>query len=178
MTNVTYDPKWDTASNDALIQHILTRYHQVHKQQFIELIELATTVESVHSNHPKCPIGLVHHLKEMETELISHMNKEEGILFPMLQDNMYGMAQGPISVMEQDHVCHKNDIQRILDLTGNITLPPGACNTWKQLYSGLAVLIADLDAHITLENEVLFNAERPIQVNTHGDNYCCGSCSG
>ena len=83
MENITYDPKWNSATNEELIEHILKRYHQVHRQQFSELIELATTVESVHSDHPECPTGLSQHLKAMESELISHMEKEEGILFPI-----------------------------------------------------------------------------------------------
>ncbi|MGB0899768.1 MAG: hemerythrin domain-containing protein, partial [Psychrobium sp.] len=83
MENITYDPKWNSANNEELIEHILKRYHQVHRQQFSELIELATTVESVHSDHPQCPTGLAQHLKSMESELISHMEKEERILFPM-----------------------------------------------------------------------------------------------
>ena len=36
-------------------------------------------------------------------------------------------------------------------------LPPsGACRSWTALYRGCAKLCADLEAHIALENDVLF----------------------
>ena len=49
---------WSKVDNKSLIDHILTRYHQVHREQLPELIRLAARVETVHGSHEQCPNGL------------------------------------------------------------------------------------------------------------------------
>lgn len=153
-TNTRHD--WQDASNKELIEHILSRYHQVHRDQLIELIRLAERVETVHGERPECPNGLAQHLHTMQTELEGHMQKEEQILFPMLVGGMAAMAVGPVSVMRQDHDDHAEAIDKISQLTNNITPPEGACGTWRALYLSLNSFKEDLEAHINLENDVLF----------------------
>ncbi|WP_396621759.1 iron-sulfur cluster repair protein YtfE [Marinobacter sp. W-8] len=143
--------------NEDLIEHILTRYHDVHRDQLPELIRLAQRVERVHSQHPRCPSGLSAHLESMQAELEAHMQKEEQILFPMIARGITGMAVGPVSVMRSEHDDHGNALARIHNLTFKLTLPEGACNTWRALYSGLTELENDLKQHIHLENNVLFH---------------------
>ena len=41
-------------------------------------------MESVHADHPDVPRGLTVLLQQMHSELLDHMAKEEGVLFPML----------------------------------------------------------------------------------------------
>lgn len=147
---------WKTVSNKELIEHILERFHAVHREQLNELIRLAERVESVHGDRPECPSGLAQHLHYMKSELEGHMQKEEQILFPMLVGGMAAMAVGPISVMRQDHDDHGQAIQKLNQLTNNITLPEGACNTWQALYLGLKHFKDDLETHIALENDELF----------------------
>ena len=147
---------WETASNEELISHLLERFHKVHRQQLSELIRLADRVETVHGDNPDCPLGLADHLKYMAQELESHMQKEEQILFPMLEKGMHQMAVGPISVMRQDHDDHNDAIAQLDIITHHMTLPEGACNTWQALYLGLRHFKDDLLQHIALENDVLF----------------------
>jgi len=47
----------EAASPSALIDHILARYHEVHRQQLPELIRMARRVEAVHRDHPQVPVG-------------------------------------------------------------------------------------------------------------------------
>lgn len=140
----------------ALIDYILRRYHQVHREQFVELIELATRVEVVHVEDPQAPVGLARQLHLMQSELEDHMQKEEQILFPMLMRQSGFSPAGPIHVMREDHKAHEQEIDKLLLLTDNLKLPNDACGSWRSLYSGLRILIDDLHAHIELENEVLF----------------------
>lgn len=139
-----------------LIDHILYRYHNVHRRQLPELIRMARRVEAVHKDHPAVPVGLADFLEDMEQELISHMLKEEEILFPMLKRNMSPMVTGPISVMRSEHTDHGANLDQLAVLTTDHTPPAGACNTWRALYAGTAQLTDDLIAHIHLENNVLF----------------------
>ena len=54
----------EAASPSALIDHILARYHEVHRQQLPELIRMARRVEAVHRDHPQVPAGLADHLEQ------------------------------------------------------------------------------------------------------------------
>ncbi|MEC5398969.1 iron-sulfur cluster repair protein YtfE [Uliginosibacterium sp. H1] len=148
---------WQQASDEQLIDHILTRYHAVHRMQLPELIRLARRVETVHGeDRAECPVGLADHLEHMLQEMESHMQKEEQVLFPMLLRGLRPMAGGPIAVMRHEHDEHGVALQRLADLTDDITLPRGACNTWRALYVGLRAFRQDLMEHIHLENNVLF----------------------
>jgi len=153
---------WRTAPDAELISHILERYHARHRLQLPELIRLAQRVEQVHGDRDDCPAGLTDLLRYMQQELESHMLKEEHILFPALLDGMGLQATAPISVMRMEHEQHGAALQRLFELTQQITPPANACNTWHALYSGLDEFVRDLMQHIHLENNVLFsNALNP-----------------
>ncbi len=159
---------WRAAPAGELIEYILARFHERHRDQFPELIRLASRVEHVHGGRPECPNGLAEHLWNMQQELESHMLKEEQILFPMLQRGMrFPQAQGPISVMRYEHQEHGNALEQLAALTDDITPPANACNTWRALYRGLEEMRSDLMQHIHLENNVLFrNAEASMPVQS------------
>ena len=141
---------------ESLIEHILTRFHDVHREQLPELIRLSERVERVHGGHPLCPSGLTGQLQDMQAELESHMAKEEQILFPMIARGIQGMAAGPVSVMRHEHDDHGQALEAILGTTDKLSIPEDACKTWQALYEGIKTFRDDLLAHIQLENNVLF----------------------
>jgi len=141
---------------DALVDHILERYHAVHREHLPELIRMARRVEAVHRDHPEVPSGLADHLETMQDELLDHMAKEEQILFPMLRAGGSPMVRHPIMAMRHEHTSHGEQLDRLLALSHDATPPAGACNTWRALYSGIAQLQNDLISHIHLENNLLF----------------------
>ncbi len=151
----------NNVSDMRLIEHILDRYHDTHREQLPELIRLARRVEQVHGDRPECPNGLWLHLEKMRDLLEDHMKKEEEILFPVISRGIYALASASIDVMRKEHEGHGVALEKLDQLTRNITLPKGACNTWRALYLGLATFKADIMNHIHLENNVLF--ERVIQ---------------
>ncbi len=140
----------------ALIDHILARYHAVHRTQLPELIRMARRVEAVHREHPDVPAGLAQLLEAIEAEMLEHMEKEEGILFPMLKAGGNPFVVHPIAMMRSEHISHGAQLDRLNALTYDASPPAGACNTWCALYSGIAQLNDDLINHIHLENNVLF----------------------
>jgi regulator of cell morphogenesis and NO signaling len=148
----------EAASPSALIDHILARYHEVHRQQLPELIRMARRVEAVHRENPHVPAGLADHLETMHEELLSHMLKEEQVLFPMLKSGGNPFVGQPIGMMRAEHVDHGEALDKLNALTNDATPPQGACNTWRALYAGIAQLGDDLINHIHLENNVLFPA--------------------
>ena len=143
------------ATNDQdLVEHILSRYHAVHREQLPELIRLAQTVESVHASSDNCLQGLAQ-------ELDAHMRKEEMVLFPLISRGQGAMAAMPINVMRMEHEEHNAELQRLAALTHDITPPEGACTTWRKLYQGLREFRDDLLAHIDTENNILFERFAP-----------------
>lgn len=139
-----------------LIDHILERYHETHRRELPELIALAQRVEARHAEHPEVPRGLADLLAHMTEALEDHMLKEERILFPMIRAGMGAMAQGPIAVMEHEHVAHGERLRQLDALTRDHTPPADACNSWRALYAGTRKLVDDVMHHIHLENHVLF----------------------
>jgi regulator of cell morphogenesis and NO signaling len=155
------------ATANALIDHILERYHAVHRKQLPELIRMARRVEAVHCEHPMVPKGLATQLEMMEQELLNHMAKEEDILFPLLKSGIHPMSVHPIGVMRQEHIHHGGQLERLAELTRQHQAPSDACNTWQALYAGTARLHDDLIEHIHLENNHLFVQFEPASIETH-----------
>ncbi|MFT0214005.1 iron-sulfur cluster repair protein YtfE [Pseudomonas sp. F1_0610] len=147
---------WNLASNEQLIEHILLRYHAVHRTQLPELIRLAERVEQVHKNREECPKHLSQLLTQMLDDLDKHMQKEEMILFPMINRGQGNKAGGPIQVMRFEHKQHGEVLEQLKMLTHGMQPPADACSTWKALYLGLNELKVDLMQHIHLENNLLF----------------------
>lgn len=140
----------------ALIDLILSRYHEVHRVESAGLQRLARKVETVHADDPKVPVGLAQALGVLASKMEDHMTKEEMILFPAMRAGGGPGIKQPIAVMRGDHEDHTANIELIRLLTGGLMLPDHACGSWRALYAGTEKLLDDLAAHIALENDVLF----------------------
>lgn len=147
---------WRLAPQAEIIDYILPRFHQRHREQLSELVLMAEKVERVHGDKPTCPRGLAKQLNLIRLDLENHMMKEEQILFPLIKQGMGQQAAGPISVMEHEHDEAGEQLEVVKFLTNNVTPPEGACNTWQALYNDINTFISDLMEHIHLENNLLF----------------------
>lgn len=143
----------DTA---ALTETIVTCFHRAHSREIPELIRLAERVETVHANHAAVPAGLAALLRRMFGELTVHMQKEEIVLFPQMNNGATMPPLFPITTMMAEHQRHGERLDDILALTHDLQVPEDACATWRALYSGLAKFAADLAEHIHIENNILF----------------------
>ena len=156
MGAVQAEQDWRNAPLPDLINFILQRYHDVHREQFPELIALAQKVERVHAGKDQVPTGLAAQLQALDEELESHMRKEEQILFPMIRQGNGQQAAMPIRVMEKEHDDAGVMVANIWRITEHLQVPEHACTSWKVLYRGVDELLSDLMDHIHLENSVLF----------------------
>lgn len=162
----TEEPPPSDAS--ALMAYILRRFHEVHRRQLPELIQLASKVETVHADHPSAPRGLTLLLEQMHSELLDHMAKEEGVLFPMLARGGSAFVTHPICVMMSEHEEHGLRLANLMAMTGQATPPPDACSTWVRLCAATRQFVADLQQHIRLENEELFPQFDPSLARARG----------
>ena len=145
---------WQNASDSDIIDHILPRYHDTHRRQLEELVPLAEKVAGVHAG--KFPAEVVSLLHTIQNELLSHMMKEERILFPMLKQGAGRAAAMPVRMMMHEHTEHEAALERLLEVTGNLQAPADACRSWQHLYSLAQELVNDLRDHIDLEDNILF----------------------
>ena len=163
------------ANPATLIDHILERYHAVHREQLPELIRMARRVEEVHRDHPLVPAGLAALLESAAQDLLSHMMKEESILFPILKAGGNPLVSHPIGVMRAEHPAHEAMLGQLMAHCNNATAPIGACSTWRALYAGITELHDDLISHIELENNLLFK-QFEVPLHATGKSTCCGTC--
>ena len=149
--------RWDRASLDELIDHILDAYHGPLREELPRLEFMARKVARVHGDKlPDVLPQLLSTFLALKSELESHMVKEEQVLFPLIRQGRGGMAGAPISVMEHEHASAGAALAHLRELTSGFEVPVGACNTWRALWFGLAALEESLHQHIHLENNILF----------------------
>ncbi len=105
---------------------------------------------------------------EVADDLISHMKKEEEVLFPRIR-TLYsneeaekaahfvaGYIDAPVSVMEQEHENVGALLFEIRNLTSHYTPPATACTTHRVCLDELKAFEEDLHQHVHLENNILF----------------------
>lgn len=139
-----------------LIDHLRSRYHETHRSELAWLIPLAQKVERVHSAHPQAPVGLANLLECIQADLEGHMSREEAILFPLMEQNDEVVLTHPIAQMRHEHDVEARHLAALEYVTGGFTLPDGACNSWRALYTSAKKFSEDLVEHMHLENNVLF----------------------
>ena len=149
-------PREAPTETNALIGHILARYHDTHRRELPELLRLAARVEQRHVGHTQVPAGLHANLQELASALDEHMAKEEQILFPLMMQGGHPMISSPIARMRFEHDEHGERLARLEALTHGLEVPEDACPTWRALYAGLRKLVDDVHDHVHLENNVLF----------------------
>ena len=145
-----------TTPTPALIDHILTSYHEAHRRDLPNLIELSQRVETVHANDPNAPHGLSEALKSLLRDLEEHMSREESVVFFALNARLMGGSEASLAVLRLDHDRQEAEMDKIAAITHGFWLPAYACRSWTQLYSGLRKLVEDLNEHMILENNLLF----------------------
>lgn len=152
-----------------LCDFIVNTHHTYVTKNLPDIRFYADKVYKVHGiHHPE--LAEIHKLVvESQAELMSHMMKEERILFPYIKElskatrgqesvhaNHFGSVQSPINMMEMEHEVVGNNFEEIRRLTANYTLPSDACASYGMLYRMLQEFEEDLHVHIHLENNILF----------------------
>jgi regulator of cell morphogenesis and NO signaling len=163
------DSRWLTSSLNELSDHIVQKHHAYTRREVPRLTALAAKVHIRHAHmypelHELCEL-----IEAMGSEMITHMLKEEQVLFPrlslmerakqdgtVLQPAFFGALINPIRHMMSDHNDTGELLKSIRALTHDYKLPEDACMSFHALYQGLTDLEKDLHRHIHLENNILF----------------------
>jgi regulator of cell morphogenesis and NO signaling len=163
------DADFKGASLTELVAHILARHHGYVKQEIPRLKQLLFKVVLVHcASHPELA-AVQRTFNGLGDELLSHMMKEEMVLFPYIEKLEqtknagkpapvvpFGSMRNPVRMMELEHESAGAALTQIRTLTSAYTAPETACVSYKTLYSALKDFEADLHQHVHLENNILF----------------------
>src|SRR6185436_18011079 len=166
----TSDPplSMPSADLDRLTQHIVERHHRYVRQTTPTITAWLDKLVLRHgARHPELT-AVRAAFQELAEELITHMAKEENILFPFidamaaaqreggrLPRGPFGTVLNPVRVMEDDHQRAGELLEALRTLTDGFTPPADACTTFTLCYGELTRYAADLHRHIHMENHVL-----------------------
>jgi regulator of cell morphogenesis and NO signaling len=160
---------WSRESMTRLANHIVSRHHVYLRQMLPELGNLLDKVVAKHGDVHTNLFELREVYTAMWNELLSHMMKEELVLFPFIRSLdaavqtgqpvprfHCGSAAAPIHAMEDEHRSAGEALRRMRELTLGFRSPRDACDAYRLLMAGLRELESDLHLHIHKENDILF----------------------
>jgi len=153
---------WSKEPLGALIDHIVATYHDPLREELPRLQRMAEKVAEVHGTKAAYLGQVADIVDALSADLLTHMRKEEAILFPAIRAIEKGHAcdaawvVAPISVMERDHEQAGALLSDLHRLTGGYGSPAWGCATLRALYQGLEEFERSMHVHVHLENNVLF----------------------
>jgi len=147
-----------------LAHHIEQTHHVYVKSELPRLLEMAERVARKHGWRDARLPEVYQTVLALTEEMMSHMHKEEAVLFPIVRDIDAGAADGfhcgsianPIRQMEAEHESAGNAVARLRELTNGFAPGLEDCNTHRALLAGLAEFESDLHRHVHKENNILF----------------------
>jgi len=152
-----------------LIDHIVDNHHSFARQ---EIVRLSTLMEKVCHKHLEQHSELRHLQQAFATlsnDLVSHLKKEETVLFPYIKvlekarieglrsaAAPFGSVNDPARMLRWEHEETRNIMRKMRKISAEYALPYDASPGFQELYVGLQELERDMHLHIHLENNILF----------------------
>jgi regulator of cell morphogenesis and NO signaling len=159
-------PDW---ALDELADHIVFRHHR-YVQGAIPALREALAVAADRWGRTHAPLMAIQAMfEELADELEAHLAKEEHILFPAIRElaqarrrqqattgAVFATLLHPIRAMESDHAQARRLLTELRRESNGYQAPDAADDAGRECYRQLAHFDADLEAHIHLENDILF----------------------
>ncbi len=167
-----------------LADHIVQAHHDFLREELPRLDAITEKVFRVHGEHEPRLKNVREAFVELKDEMLSHMAKEEHVLFPMIRKmEETGAAQSccggtlakPIEQMEAEHTHSGDALETMRRATDGYLPPTWACNTYRAMLDGLARLERDMHQHVHKENNVLFPRALQLEAQIMSENGqgCC-----
>ena len=149
------DKNADQLPPEALISHIIWRFHDAHRRELPDLIRLSRKAEAAILSQDQKPEPLSPLLEAIANDLEHHMIEEEQILFPLMLSGRALMLDPPIKHILAEHDHHSKLIERLGKLALEWAALEGNDHV-KDLLAGLRKFSDDLHQHLELETNALF----------------------
>ena len=160
---------WQSEPLSELITHIKNTHHTYTREEIVRLAALLQKVCSVHGKNHAELFGIQETFGSLSQELMTHMMKEEMVLFPhivRMEESViqkepvvpppFGTVQNPVAMMMHEHDSAGEALRAMRQATAAYTPPSDACISYQMLYTALESFEKDLHQHIHLENNILF----------------------
>ena len=156
---------WTTHPMSELIADILATHHAYLKTELGRIQTLTQKAAAAHGSKDARLAELQNVFLGLKTEMEAHLQKEEIILFPLierletaqkLEPSHRGTVNNPIAVMEHEHDSAGAALSKMRALTDGYVAPEWACNTLRALLDALGELERNTHQHIHKENNILF----------------------
>ncbi len=153
---------FNNLSKTALIEHIIKTHHEYLRNNLPRIESLTETIYRVHGeNHYEMLNFVNESFKALKKELEDHLEKEETILFPKVEQYEKGLLEkseleNTIEELESEHDAAGDILKGLRKMTSGYTVPAGGCNTFVFAFEKLEEMEKDLFQHIHLENNILF----------------------
>lgn len=151
-----------------ITDYIVATHHAYVREQLPQVYGYLQRVAAKHGDrHPEMR-KVFALFAQVKQELEDHMQKEELVVFPRVNDVERQLAnktfpgltitylQAPLEMMEAEHEQAGRILSEIRQLTNDYTAPADACTTYRLCLSSLQAFELDLHQHVHLENNVLF----------------------
>ena len=139
----------------SLLNWICERRHPVQENRLEEAIAIATRTEAVHRRDDVWPHGLADHLIELLDCVVTHQQREQAVVFPMLLRGVDALPDRTIDEMVAAHESLLAKWRELERLTGGFKAPAHACAAWRLLYAICHKLQNDCREQVDLENRML-----------------------
>ncbi|MGA7059750.1 MAG: iron-sulfur cluster repair di-iron protein [Candidatus Acidiferrales bacterium] len=171
------ETNWASAPLVDLTRHIRERHHRYVREAIARVQPLLDKVEAKHGKSHSEIADIRKLFTEVGREMITHMQKEEQILFPYIdalekatnahssvEPPFFQTVRNPIHAMMKEHDAAGELVKQIRKASSEYTVPADACTSYKALYQDLREFEADLHQHVHLENNILF--PRAVEMET------------
>ncbi len=176
-----------------LIDYIIEKHHVFTRNEIDRINPLLEKVCSKHGDAHSELFDIQKDFRLLTDELISHLAKEEKVLFPYIKvldavastnfpvaEPHFKTVKNPVRMMMTEHDAAGDILMNIRRSSNNFALPKDVCTIYQLLYLSLEALEKDLHRHIHLENNVLFpqaiELENQVFKETKTDeNFICNS---
>ena len=144
-----------------LVDYIINNHHSYVERKLPDIIFLADKVARVHgSEHPEL-IEMLKLVLELNSEMLSHLQKEESVTFPRIKQMETGYSDNSfqslvLDELEEEHEAAGGIMGELETLSKGFTPPEGACTSYVIYFKALKEFQDDLHKHVHLENNILF----------------------
>ncbi|MGZ4779280.1 MAG: iron-sulfur cluster repair di-iron protein [Thermoanaerobaculia bacterium] len=160
---------WASEALCTLSAHVADTYHRYTREELATFAPLGAKVFGVHGERRPELAEVVSLVRELTSDMLPHMLKEEQILFPyvaLLEDAtakgapaptpFFGTVKNPVRMMMIEHDRVGELMARLRTVTDNYTPPESACFSYRELYRRLAEFETRTHEHIHIENNIYF----------------------
>lgn len=157
-------------SPEFLVDYIINNHHHYVRTKLPEIKAYAKKVAKVHGNSYPELNEMLEIFFTLKDEMLSHLQKEETILFPYIKKLRKAQTNGEpitpelqlstaaqaVAMMEDEHEEAGELMFSLEKLSNGFTPPEDACTTFRVYFQNLEAFQNDLHKHVHLENNILF----------------------